>query len=61
MKWFAGCDLITRMGPYRTQLEAWNGLVLTDKEQARLGRVHPVGAYVWPEEVQKVKPKRRSK
>lgn len=50
IEWYAGTDEITRMGPFRTQIEAWEALRLTPEASRRYGtRIHPPGAYVWPE------------
>jgi hypothetical protein len=64
IQWFAGCESITRMGPYKTQLAAWNALTLNETHRLITGRIHAVGSYVWPEEVKpksKPKSKRSSK
>jgi len=61
VQWFAGSDHIARMGPYKTQVEAWKALravprknvpLLTSlrKEPVKNRRIHVDGAYVWPEE-----------
>lgn len=50
LTWWAADEVfMKRMGPYKTQVEAWESLVLTDKEQQKQGRVHSLGAHVWPE------------
>jgi len=50
INWYAGCHEILRMGPYKTQVEAWKSLILTDKERARQGSIHPKNPRVWCEE-----------
>lgn len=59
--WFAACDGIRKMGPYDSQVRAWESLKcapLTSDELATFGRlgvkalksnIHVKGAYVWPE------------
>ena len=61
MKWFAGSNQIIRLGPFHSQLAAWNALRLSDDAQARMKRVHPPGAYVWPEDVKLPKNKSKGK
>lgn len=46
--WFAACDGLLSMGPYKTQREAWQSLTLTGEEQKRQGRKIARGGYVWP-------------
>jgi hypothetical protein len=47
--WFAASDEIARMGPFATDVEAWEYLVLTPEDQAGHRRIHARGARVWPE------------
>lgn len=42
--WFAGSKEILRMGPYPSQVAAWEALRAADS-----ARVHVRGAYVWCE------------
>jgi hypothetical protein len=48
VRWWAATDEIKSMGPFRSQLEAWEALRMTPELQKREGRTHPRGAYVYP-------------
>lgn len=59
VEWYAACDGILKMGPYETEVEAWEALCVVPEEQpywervagvpALPKRIHVKGAYVWPE------------
>lgn len=50
LEWYAADDMcFLRIGPYKTQAEAWDRLVLTEEEQQKQRSVHSKGARVWPE------------
>jgi len=67
IQWFAGSDDILRMGPFKSDVEAWRALRVSKRlvsidltEASNVGpprmrtgpdRIHAKGAYVWPEEV----------
>jgi len=48
--WYAGSDLVQRMGPYPDAVKAWKALELTAKLRTSTGRIHAPGGYVWPED-----------
>lgn len=48
--WYAGGGGIVRMGPFKSEVDAWAALRLTPEEIGRQGRIHPLGAYVWVED-----------
>lgn len=45
--WYAACVHWKRIGPFDSQIKAWDALRLSDSEQE--GRVHAENARVWPE------------
>jgi hypothetical protein len=53
--WYAAGGGIYRAGPYDTEIEAWEHMILTDDEQYKQQSIHPKDTRVWPEyvEVQK--------
>lgn len=48
--WYAATEDFARMGPFTSEVEAWKALKLRTEAAFIAGRVHAVGAYVWPEE-----------
>lgn len=56
VKWYAASGDVVRRGPYDSQVEAWEALVLSPAAQAREGRKHPRDAQVWPERASQQSP-----
>lgn len=52
LTWFAAAPFagIKRMGPYPTQVRAWEAVRLHAEAEKEHGLVHAAGAYVWCEE-----------
>ena len=46
VRYFARCELIRRMGPFDSELAAWQAIRSLDGEPAK-------GAIVWPEQTEK--------
>lgn len=53
--WFAAGGGIARSGPYASQVEAWESMVLHSYALTGDGPVHPPDTRVWPERVRRVK------
>lgn len=52
VQWFAAGGGIAKVGPFNSQVEAWEYLRLTEAAKARsdkLGLTHPADSRVWPE------------
>jgi hypothetical protein len=47
--WYAAGDGIKRTGPYDTEIEAWQHMLLSDEEQYKQQSIHPKDTRVWPE------------
>ena len=50
--WFAHGGGV-KAGPFKTQVEAWEAMVYTDKMQKWTGYKHPLDTHVWPERATK--------
>ena len=48
VNWFAHGGGV-RSGPYKSQIEAWDALRLTEEEAEKVGRDFPHDSIVWPE------------
>ena len=49
-QWYAACDKIMRMGPFRSEAAAWRALELSPEDRERQRSWHARGARVWPED-----------
>jgi hypothetical protein len=47
--WYTAGGLVYKGGPYKTQVEAWAHMELTDEEQKKQHSIHPKDTRVWPE------------
>jgi hypothetical protein len=47
--WYSSCVHVARMGPYSSQANAWEALVLCEDRAKQTGRVHAEGSTVWCE------------
>jgi len=51
--WYAAGGYIAKCGPFDSQVEAWNAMLLTSAARRKHGnRMHPANTYAWPEKVE---------
>lgn len=49
LKWYAAGGGIAQMGPYESQVEAWEALRYAEDIEKKTRCKHPKDARVWPE------------
>lgn len=48
-EWFARCKYVAKMGPYKSQEDAFKELMLTPEMRDRTGHYFPAESFVWCE------------
>lgn len=61
IKWFACGGGVALRGPFDSQVEAWEHMVLAPDIRKRTGRKHPPDTQVWPERVKIKHAKKKEK
>ena len=49
IEWFASGGDVAKMGPFKSQVEAWDALRLSKRSAERQQRIFAAEAVVWPE------------